>query len=742
MYQLSEEEEKKLVLNKYRQILRHSGITDTAKKAKIRKAFHFAVDAHKGMRRRSGEPYVLHPLEVALIATRDIGLKTTSIICALLHDVVEDTDYTLKDIELMFGKKVARIIDGLTKISEIFDKNTSSLQAENFRKILLTLADDVRVILIKLADRLHNMRTLQSMPHEKQMKIASETEILYAPMAHRLGLFSIKSELEDLILKYKQPEAYQSIATQLTESEYQRKKFITRFIQPIKRELKKQGFKFTIAYRDKSISSIWNKMQQKKVSFDEIYDLFAVRIILDSDFKNEKADCWRTYSTITSIYVPKHDRFRDWISVPKANGYEALHTTVMSKEGRWVEVQIRSTRMDEVAEKGYAAHWKYKGTVKTAERGLDEWLNKIRELLQNPNSDALDFLDDFKLNLFSSEIYAFTPKGEMITMPKGATVLDFAFSIHSEIGKKTIGAKINSKLCPITQVLRSGDQVEVLTSNKQNPKEEWMDMVVTARAKSQIKTALKEVRKQYANMGKIKLAQYFSDLKREQDEELIKNFQTYLEIPSSNDFYYRVAKGIITQKDLKSFIDLKEKENGSWLSNLNPFSFFGKSKEPNTLADNIQQQLEKQPETLMLTKGQKTAEHRVAECCKPLPGDDVVGFIRADGVINIHRTTCEIASNLMATYGKNIVKAKWREEGNLQFLSGISFVGHDKFGLIREIIELLTSQMGINIRSFDVETHDEIFKGKAMLYVQDSKQLDSIIKKMKKIDGINKATRL
>jgi len=742
MYQLSEEEEKKLILNKYRQILRHSGITDSAKKAKIKKAFHFAVDAHKGMRRRSGEPYILHPLEVALISTRDIGLKTTSIICALLHDVVEDTDYSLKDIELMFGKKVARIIDGLTKISEIFDKNSSSLQAENFRKILLTLADDVRVILIKLADRLHNMRTLQSMPHEKQMKIASETEILYAPMAHRLGLFSVKSELEDLILKYKQPEAYNSIATKLTESQYQRKKFITRFIQPIKRELKKQGFNFSIAYRDKAISSIWSKMQKKHISFEEVYDLFAVRIILDSEFKNEKADCWRTYSTITSIYVPKHDRFRDWISVPKANGYEALHTTVMSREGKWVEVQIRSKRMDEVAEKGYAAHWKYKGNVKTTEHGLDEWLNKIRELLQNPNSDALDFLDDFKLNLFASELYAFTPKGEMITMPKGATVLDFAFSIHSEIGRHAIGAKINGSLCPLSQELKSGDQVEVLTSSKQTPKDDWMELVVTARAKSQIKAALRELKKQFVSVGKVKLAQYFAGLKIDWDDELVKNFQSYLGITSVNDFYYRIAKELVNDKDLKNFIDQKEREKGGWLNYLNPFYVFSKTKEPNTLATTIQQQLEKKPESMLLSKNFASTEHEVADCCQPIPGDDVVGFIQADGKIKIHRTTCPIASNLMATYGKNIVKAKWREEGNLQFLSGISFVGHDKFGLIREVIELLTSQMGINIRSFEVETHDALFKGKAMLYVQNTKQLDDVIKKLKKIETIKMATRL
>ncbi|RLD63970.1 MAG: RelA/SpoT family protein [Bacteroidetes bacterium] len=741
MYQFSEEEEKKLILNKYRQILRHSGITDPVRKAKIRKAFNFAVEAHKGMRRKSGEPYVLHPLEVALISTRDIGLKTTSIICALMHDVVEDTDYTLKDIELMFGKKVAKIIDGLTKISEIFDKSTS-LQAENFRKILLTLTEDVRVILIKLADRLHNMRTLESMPHEKQMKIASETEILYAPMAHRLGLFTIKSELEDLILKHKQPDAYHAIAEKLTDSEYQRKKFITRFIQPIKRELKKQNLNYNIAYRDKAISSIWSKMKKKHVSFEEVYDLFAVRIIVDSSFENENSDCWRTYSSITSIYVPKHDRFRDWISVPKANGYEALHTTVMSREGKWVEVQIRSKRMDEVAEKGYAAHWKYKDSVKTSERGLDEWLNKIRELLQNPNSDALDFLDDFKLNFFASEIYAFTPRGEMITMPKGATILDFAFSIHSEIGNQAIGAKVNGSLCPLSQKLNSGDQVEILTSSKQTPKDDWKDMVVTARAKSQIKASLKEVKKQFVGVGKVKLAQYFSDLKKERDDELVKNFQSYLDISSTNNFYYRIAKELITEKDLKNFIDQKEGEKGGWLSYLNPFSRFSKTNETNSLATTIQQQLEKKPESLILTKDIESTEHEVANCCQALPGDDVIGFIQVDGKIKIHRTTCPKASNLMATYGKNIVKAKWREEGNLQFLSGITFVGHDKFGLIREIIELLTSQMGINIRSFEVESHDEMFKGKAMLYVQNSKQLDDVIKKLKKIDTIKMATRL
>ena len=736
MYQATEEEEKKLILNKFRQIMRHSGVTESEKKAKIRKAFNFAVEAHKGMRRRSGEPYIMHPLEVALIATRDIGLGTKSIISALIHDVVEDTDYTLKDIELMFGKKIARIIDGLTKISDVFDK-TPSLQAENFRKILLTLTDDVRVILIKLADRLHNMRTLQSMPHEKQMKIASETEILYAPMAHRLGLYGIKSELEDLILKYKQPKAYESIAEKLSQSASHRKTFITRFIQPIKRELTKQGFDFTIAHRNKSISSIWNKMQTKKVDFDEVYDLFAVRIILNSDFKTEKADCWRTYSIITSVYVPKQDRFRDWISVPKSNGYEALHTTVMSKDGKWVEVQIRSARMDEVAEKGYAAHWKYKDTKKGEDFGLDDWMSRIREMLENSESNALDFLDEFKLNLYSSEIYAFTPKGEMVSLPKGATVLDFAYNIHSEIGNNAIGAKVNSSLCPISQKIHSGDQIEILTSKKQKPKEDWLDIAITARARSQINSILKEEKKQYHKLGQMKLHQFFSDLKREYDPKLVKAFQNQLNIASDNEFYYQIATQKITKKDLGDFISSSD---NSWLSSFNPFTRFSKSN--NSLAKEIQQQLNQKPESMTLGKNSKNIEHKVADCCKPLPGDDVVGFQAADGTIFIHRTTCKIASNLMATYGKDIIKAKWREEGNLQFLSGINFRGHDKFGLIREITELLTSQMGINIRSFTLATHDDIFKGTAMLYVQDSQQLDDIIKKLKKIDGIKEVSRV
>ncbi len=495
-----QKEEERLITNKYRQILRASKVEDPEKRAAIRKAFNFAVDAHKDMRRRSGEPYIMHPLEVALITTKDIGLKTTSIISALLHDVVEDTDYTVKDIEVMFGPKVANIVEGLTKISGIFGQS-ESLQAENFRKILLTLVDDVRVILIKLADRLHNMRTLDSMPHHKQMKITSETSILYAPMAHRLGLFGVKSELEDLVLKYQNTSAYNLINAKLSETHSDRSKFITKFIQPIKKNLTDQGIAYTIKFRDKSISSIWSKMQAKQINFDDIYDLFAVRIILTESTDNEKIDCWRTYSVVTDIYIPKHDRFRDWVSVPKANGYEALHTTVMSDQGKWVEVQIRTKRMDDIAERGFAAHWKYKGISKT-DVGLDDWLSRIRELLQNPDSDALDFLDEFKLNLFSSEIYVFSPKGDIMTMSKQSKVIDFAYAIHSEVGNRAIGAKINNQLVPLNQKLRSGDQVEILTSSKEKVKEEWEKWAFTARAKSQIRKALNHQNKEKIAAGK------------------------------------------------------------------------------------------------------------------------------------------------------------------------------------------------------------------------------------------------
>ena len=550
------ESEKKEILKRYKSLLRACRRTlEKGDKLLIRKAFDIALEAHKDMRRKSGEPYIYHPIAVAHICAEEIGLGTTSVVCALLHDVVEDTDLTLEDIKGLFGEKEAKIIDGLTKISGVFDQG-SSQQAENFRKMLLTLSDDIRVILIKLADRLHNMRTLESMTRDKQLKIASETLYLYAPLAHRLGLNAIKTELEDLGLKYTEPDVYNDIQQKLRESEPERKKFITKFIVPIKEILEEQEMKFTVIGRPKSIYSINSKIKTKGVSFEEIFDLFAIRIIIDSPIETEKADCWRVYSIVTDFYLPSPDRLRDWISTPKANGYESLHATVMGPEGKWVEVQIRSVRMDELAEKGYAAHWKYKDSANESQ--LDEWIRKIRELLENPEENALEFLDDFKLNLFAEEIFAFTPKGEIKTLPKNSTALDFAFDIHSKVGERCIGAKVNHKLVPLSYKLKSGDQVEVLTSSKQKPKEDWLNFVVTARAKGKIKSALKEEKRKISKDGKALLERKLNHLKIDFTIPNINQLVTYFKLPSSQELFYRLAMGNIDVKLLKDF----KQENG------------------------------------------------------------------------------------------------------------------------------------------------------------------------------------
>src|ERR1700757_36848 len=557
-YKLTEAQEKKEILSRYKNLLRASRRRmEKGDKETIRKAFELAVDAHKHMRRKSGEPYIYHPIAVAQICAEEIGLGTTSIVCALLHDTVEDTDITLDDINGMFGERVTKIIDGLTKISGVFDQ-TSSLQAENFRKMLLTLSDDIRVILIKLPDRLHNMRTLDSMARDKQIKIASETLYLYGPLAHRLGLNAMKSELEDLGLKFTNRDAYDEITEKLKESEPERKKFINKFIEPIKDILKEQGFKFKIFGRPKSIFSIYNKIKNKGVPFEEIYDLFAIRIITDSLPENEKSDCWRIYSIITDFYHPSPERLRDWISTPKANGYESLHTTVMGPEGNWVEVQIRTERMDEIAEKGYAAHWKYKDTASEKESQLEEWISKIREMLESAEENALDFIDDFKLNLFAEEIFVFTPKGDMRTIPSGATALDFAFDIHTKIGEHCIGAKVNHKLVPLSYELKSGDQVELLTSNKQHAKDDWLKFVITAKAKAKIKHALKEQRKKTASSGREVLERKFYRHKLEFTIQNIQDFANFLKLPSTQELFYRVAKEVVGTQEVKDYANFKK----------------------------------------------------------------------------------------------------------------------------------------------------------------------------------------
>ncbi|MCX6230539.1 MAG: RelA/SpoT family protein [Bacteroidetes bacterium] len=746
MYIIDEELEKKEILKRYRNIFTvwRTNISKEDKKL-IRKAFNLAVTAHKDMRRRTGEPYIYHPLEVSYIAVQEIGLGTTSVICALLHDVVEDTDYTIADIEASFGSKVAQIIDGLTKIEEIFDHSSLSIQAENFKKILLTLSDDVRVILIKLADRLHNMRTLDAMPKDKQLKIASETIFLYAPLAHRLGLHAIKSELEDLSLKYTEPAVYESITKKLKESETERARFINKFIYPIKKTLSEKGFKYAVTGRSKSIFSIMGKMKKKEIPFEEVFDIFAIRIIIDTPIENEKADCWNVYTIVTDFYRPNPDRLRDWISIPKGNGYEALHTTVMSHSGKWVEVQIRTKRMDEIAEKGYAAHWKYKDIDvenSKSESGLDEWLNKIKEIILNPESNALDFLDDFKLNLFAEEIFVFTPKGDMKALPQNSTVLDFAYNIHSDIGNTCIGAKVNHKLVGLNYQLQSGDQVEIITSSKQKPTNEWYGNVVTAKAKLKIKAALKDEHKTHADEGKIMLQKNFIQMGIEFSKTNIGILKEYLGIQSSSHLFYLAFTNKINNKDLKNCFQNEEKTK--WTDYINPFAITKKAiyKPIVSLADEIRGQIKNKPETLMLGENNENLSYSTSICCNPIPGDDVIGLITPNEGIKIHRTNCQQAIQLMSKYGNRIVKAKWRENEVITFLTGLKISGIDKKGIVKDISRIISEDLNLNIRSFNIQSSEGLFEGSIMVYVNDTKHLKDLMKKLRQIEGVQKIIRM
>ena len=726
---LSTKDEKNLILKAYRALLRALRPTlDKGDKEMIRLAFDMAMEAHKDMRRKTGEPYILHPLAVAQICAEEIGLGPLAIVCALLHDTVEDTHLTLDDLRNSFGEKAASIVDGLTKISGVFDKGTS-LQAENFRKMLLTLSDDIRVILIKLADRLHNMRTLDSMPRDKQLKIASETAYLYAPLAHRLGLYSIKTELEDLAMKYTEPDIYNEIFSKIQQTKRERNRFINEFTEPLKEELDKQKFHYDIKGRSKSIHSIWSKMKRQAVTFEEIYDLFAIRIIIDTDELNEKAMCWKAYSIITDFYHPNPDRLRDWISTPKANGYESLHTTVMGPNGKWVEVQIRSRRMDEIAEKGYAAHWKYKESA--SESALDEWIHKIRELLENPETNALDFIDDFKLNLFSDEIFVFTPGGDMKMLPGNATALDFAFEIHSDLGSKCIGAKVNHKLVPLSHKLRSGDQVEILTSNKQTPKEDWLNYVVTAKAKSKIKSALKEEKKKFAEDGKEILMRKFRHLKIAFNHDNINELLAYYKIPNSLELYFRIAKGVIDVQDLKEFVQEK--------GNL-------KAKNPPRVESNSLEQMVKNirgsSDLLVIGENLERIDYKLSPCCNPIPGDDVFGFITINEGIKIHRVTCPNAIQLMSNYAYRIVKAKWTNQQQIAFLAGVRMTGIDEVGVVNKISKVISSELKVNMRSISIDSNDGIFEGTIMLFVHDTHHLDKLIQKLKEINGILTVSRI
>jgi len=595
--------------------------------------------------------------------------------------------------------------------------------------MLLTLSDDVRVILIKLADRLHNMRTLESMRRDKQLKIASETAYLYAPLAHRLGLYSIKTELEDLSMKFTEPEIYNNIYDKVQQTRKERNRFINEFSEPIKNELIKQDFKFDIKGRSKSIHSIWSKMKRQGVSFEEIYDLFAIRIIIDTDEENEKPMCWKAYSIITDFYHPNPDRLRDWISTPKANGYESLHTTVMGPNGKWVEVQIRSRRMDEIAEKGYAAHWKYKES--SAESAIDEWIEKIRELLESPETNALDFIDDFKLNLFSDEIFVFTPGGDMKTLPSGATALDFAFEIHTDLGSKCIGAKVNHKLVPLSHKLRSGDQAEILTSNKQTPKEDWLSYVVTAKAKSKIKTALKEEKKKFGEDGKEILMRKFRHLKIDFNNDNINELLAYYKIPSSLELYYRIAKGVIDISDLKEFVDEKGVIKAKTPQRIEPKSL-----------EQMVQNIRGSSDMLVIGENLDKIDYKLSPCCSPIPGDDVFGFITINDGIKIHRINCPNAIQLMSNYAYRIVKAKWTNQHQIAFLAGVRMTGIDEVGVVNKISKVISSELKVNMRSISIESNDGIFEGTIMLFVHDTHHLDKLIQKLKEIHGILTVSRI
>jgi len=727
------EEERKEILSRYRRLLRKAKPFLKDGDAKIiKKAFNISAKAHQDMRRKSGEPYIYHPLEVAYICVDEIGLGTTSIVAALLHDVVEDTDWTLDEIESEFGPKVRQIIDGLTKMSGTFEYG-SSQQAENFRKMLFTISEDLRVILVKLADRLHNMRTLGSMPRNKQLKIASETIFIYAPLAHRLGLYAIKSELEDLHLRYSDEAAYNEISNKISANKVVRDKFINKLIKPIKDELNRANISSIIKGRPKSIYSIWNKMKKQNIPFEEVYDLFAIRIIIDSPLEKEKSDCWQVYSIVTDYYKPNPDRLRDWVSTPKSNGYESLHTTVMSDTGQWVEVQIRTKRMDDIAEKGYAAHWKYKDNAKAQESGLELWISKVRDMLEQNDSSALEFVDDFRSNLFNDEVFIFTPKGDLITLPHGATALDFAFDIHSEVGARCIGAKVNQKLKPINYELKNGDQLEILTSSKQRPTEDWLRFVVTSKAKSKIKDELKSDKKHIVDEGKEILFRKLKQVKLDTSNNTFDKLRRYFNVKTQFDLYYKIGKFGVNTSDIKRF---KEQN----VSN-------GKPKKVARIADakSFEQELKKvkgsEHDILLIGEDMDVVDYVLSKCCNPIPGDNVFGFVTVSEGIKIHRTTCPNASELMSNHGHRVIKAKWTSQHEIAFLVGLKILGTDRVGLINDVTGIISSELKVNMRSMSIDTDTGIFEGTIKLYVNDTRHLDKLIEQLEIVEGVEKVTR-
>jgi GTP pyrophosphokinase len=728
-YNLNEEEEKKLILREYRSLLKVVKVKlKPGDKNLIRTAFEMAAEAHKTMRRKSGEPYILHPIAVAKICVEEIGLGVRSTICSLLHDTVEDTDISLEDVKREFGEEITKIVDGLTKIDNVIDVNASQ-QAENFKKILLTLTDDPRVILIKLADRLHNMRTLDSMKRDKQLKISSETVYIYAPLAHRMGLYNLKTEMEDLAMKYMEPDVYKDIARKLAETRKERTKFINEFIKPIKEKISKANLAAEVYGRPKSIHSIWNKMKKKGVEFEEVYDLFAIRVILDSPADKEKEDCWKVYSMITDEYNPSPERLRDWLSNPKANGYEALHTTVMGPQGKWVEVQIRTRRMNEIAEKGLAAHWKYKEGTSDESR-FDKWFHQIREVIHNQETDSIDFLQDFKTSFLTEEIYVYTPKGDVKMLPVGSTALDFAFAIHSAIGVKTIGAKVNHKLVPISHRLQSGDQVEIITSNKQKASEDWLGFVVTSKAKGRIRDSLKEEKRKVADEGRYAVQRKLEGLGASMTQHNIDELVHWYKLPSNLDLFYQVAIKNIDLKELKDF-----KVVGDRIEAPKPVKPLAEKHEF------IPHAGKKDAELIIFGESSDKIVYNLAKCCNPIPGDDVFGFVTTGKGLTIHRSNCPNAAKLLASYGHRVVKTKWAKNKEISFLTGIKIVGMDDVGVVSKITNLISGDLKINISALTIEAKEGLFEGNIKLYVHDKEELDNLVQKLMALQGIASVER-
>ena len=724
--------ENSLIAKEYKELLKISYQSLSREDRKlIRLAFNTSVDAHKNQRRKSGEPYVFHPIAVAKIVASKIGLDATCIAAALLHDVIEDTEYSEKNIKELFGKKISKIVVGLTKISKLAKEENVSLQAENFRKMLLTLNDDVRVILIKIADRLHNMQTLESMTNEKQIKIASETLYIYAPIAHRIGLYDVKSELEDLGLKYTEPEMFNNIKNKIEQTKDEQDKYIKNFSRRISEKLRKENLKFKINGRPKSIYSIRDKIVNKNISFEEVYDKFAIRIIYQSENETEKFLAWKIYSIITDHYTPNPLRLRDWITSPRSNGYEALHITVVGPGSKWVEVQIRSERMHEIAEKGYAAHYMYKKGNQN-ENGLEEWLNRLQEVLEDTDSNALDFVEDFKLNLYSTEIFVFTPAGELKSLAKGSTALDFAFSIHTGLGLKTRGVKVNGIMVPLSHVLKSGDQIEIIKSENTKPSSSWLDYVKTSRAKAKIRTALKEDKKALAEEGKEILRRKLKQLKIKFDEKTINELGNYLKLKTSLDLFYRAGIGKVDNVQLKKFANYNNRL----------INFFRKriSRKPSKLS-NLEKEIGNNFDQIVFGNEEEKLEYILAKCCNPIAGDDVFGFVTINEGIKIHKKTCNNAVGLQSKFAYRILKAKWIDSTIQDYTSTIKISGIDNLGIVNQITKLISNTLNINIKKMSFDTVDNIFRGKITLKVKTKNILNDLIKRLKKINGIEKVIR-